>query len=263
MLHHFQFSPRTILGVGPEASADEIRDAFREKSKKHHPDLGGDEWAFRMVVRAYEVLKSTAGGLDGGDGVEVDVDPTAPVASGSSWSRPWAQAGPFGQGWFSFGSEPESESVATAAEPEEEEAAATQTVPPSAFQTVDAELIWLRFEIPRKPDLEPSDESDHSTLSVCIVVSWPVKSLVARTAEFVGAGETLHHVMKAFERLDHGAALAVRKRIEDGQFVGWVSYPDVVAAQSAFLGFRDALAGNGLSVRLQTRDETIPQNWLI
>ncbi|GEM_PF-3543978 len=39
----------------------EIQRAFRAKSKKHHPDLGGDEWAFRMVVRAYEILKTTRG----------------------------------------------------------------------------------------------------------------------------------------------------------------------------------------------------------
>ena len=58
--HSFSLDPRTVLGVGPDASLDEIRDAYHAKSKKHHPDLGGDEWAFRMVARAYEVLKTTA-----------------------------------------------------------------------------------------------------------------------------------------------------------------------------------------------------------
>ncbi|APW58807.1 J domain-containing protein [Paludisphaera borealis] len=254
MYHHFQLNPRTILGVGPEASADQIRDAFREKSKKHHPDLGGDEWAFRMVVRAYEVLKSTANGLDS-SGVDVDVDVVAPAAP-TSWTWPGPMGNPFAQGWFPFGSEP-------AADAPTAEAAPTQTMPPSAFQTVDVELIWIRFEMAEKVDLDASDGSDRATLSVCMVVSWPIKSLVARTAEFAGAGETLRQVIDAFEHLDRGAALAVRTRIEDGQFVGWVSYPDVVAAQSAFLGFRDILTGDGLSVRLQTRDEMIPQNWLV
>jgi DnaJ-class molecular chaperone len=58
--HSFSVDPRTVLGVGPDASPDEMRDAYHAKSKKHHPDLGGDEWAFRMVARAYEVLKTTA-----------------------------------------------------------------------------------------------------------------------------------------------------------------------------------------------------------
>jgi len=40
---------------------EDTQRAFRAKSKKHHPDLGGDEWAFRMVVRAYEILKTTRG----------------------------------------------------------------------------------------------------------------------------------------------------------------------------------------------------------
>ena len=59
--HSFSLDPRTVLGVGPDALPEEIRDAYHAKSKKHHPDLGGDEWAFRMVARAYEVLKTTTG----------------------------------------------------------------------------------------------------------------------------------------------------------------------------------------------------------
>jgi hypothetical protein len=47
-----------VLGVSSGATADEIRDAYRAKSKKHHPDVGGDEWAFRVVVRAYEILSA-------------------------------------------------------------------------------------------------------------------------------------------------------------------------------------------------------------
>ena len=57
--HSFSLDPRTVLGVGRTASLDEIHEAYHAKSKKHHPGLGGDEWAFRMVVRAYEVLKTT------------------------------------------------------------------------------------------------------------------------------------------------------------------------------------------------------------
>ncbi len=250
MLHHFQFDPRTILGVGPDASADEIRDAFREKTKKHHPDRGGDEWAFRMVVRAYEVLKSTSNGLDRG-GVDAS-------GRGAPWSWSGGPVDPFSRGTSRF--------VPDAAEPttsgtEAEEP--VQTAPPSEFRTVGVELIWIRFEMPEKVGAEVPEGTDRATLSVCMVVSWPVKSLVARTAEFAGAGETLRQVIDGFDRLDQGAALAVRTRIEDGQFVGWVSYPDVVAAQSAFLGFRDILTNGGLSVRLQTRDEMIPQSWLV
>lgn len=47
-----------ILGVGKEASDDEIKKAFRKAAVKHHPDKeGGDEAKFKEVNEAYEVLK--------------------------------------------------------------------------------------------------------------------------------------------------------------------------------------------------------------
>jgi DnaJ domain len=60
MLDGLDLDPHTILGVSRGASAADVRDAYREKSKKHHPDLGGDEWAFRLVAKAYEILSTTA-----------------------------------------------------------------------------------------------------------------------------------------------------------------------------------------------------------
>jgi hypothetical protein len=59
MLDGLDLDPHTVLGLSRGASAAAIRDAYREKSKKHHPDLGGDEWAFRIVTRAYEILSSS------------------------------------------------------------------------------------------------------------------------------------------------------------------------------------------------------------
>ena len=56
MTHTFQFDPNVILGVASGASLREIRDAYHQKSLKYHPDKGGDEWAFRLVARAYEIL---------------------------------------------------------------------------------------------------------------------------------------------------------------------------------------------------------------
>lgn len=47
-----------ILGVGKEASADEIKKAFRKKAVEHHPDRGGDEAKFKEANEAYEVLSN-------------------------------------------------------------------------------------------------------------------------------------------------------------------------------------------------------------
>ena len=48
-----------VLGVGKDASADEIKKAFRKKAIEYHPDKGGDEAKFKEVNEAYEVLSNT------------------------------------------------------------------------------------------------------------------------------------------------------------------------------------------------------------
>ena len=46
-----------VLGVGKDASPDEIKKAFRRAAIEHHPDRGGDEAKFKEINEAYEVLK--------------------------------------------------------------------------------------------------------------------------------------------------------------------------------------------------------------
>ena len=49
-----------VLGIGKNASADEIKKAFRRKAVELHPDKqGGDEAKFKEINEAYEVLKDT------------------------------------------------------------------------------------------------------------------------------------------------------------------------------------------------------------
>lgn len=48
-----------VLGVKKEASADEIKKAFRRAAVEHHPDRGGNEEKFKELNEAYEVLKDT------------------------------------------------------------------------------------------------------------------------------------------------------------------------------------------------------------
>ena len=49
-----------VLGVSKDASADEVKKAFRRLAIQHHPDKeGGDETKFKEINEAYEVLKDT------------------------------------------------------------------------------------------------------------------------------------------------------------------------------------------------------------
>mgnify|MGYP000937789605 CR=1 FL=1 len=46
-----------ILGVGRNASADEIKKAYRQLAIKYHPDKkGGDAEKFKEITKAYETL---------------------------------------------------------------------------------------------------------------------------------------------------------------------------------------------------------------
>lgn len=44
------------LGVPRNATADEIKKAYRKLARTHHPDTGGDENKFKEINEAYEVL---------------------------------------------------------------------------------------------------------------------------------------------------------------------------------------------------------------
>jgi molecular chaperone DnaJ len=47
-----------VLGVAPDAGADEIKRAYRQLARRYHPDISGDDRgaAFLELSRAYEVL---------------------------------------------------------------------------------------------------------------------------------------------------------------------------------------------------------------
>jgi hypothetical protein len=270
-LHSFSLDPRTILGVGPDASLDEIHEAYRAKSKKHHPDRGGDDWAFRMVARAYEVLKTTAAtpapiAAQPWEFRGPRPDLVNPGRSADwSWSRgPW-------MGWPTAG-EGKDDGTTAAGRPEDDApspAGSEPTVEPQAppidparVRTVDVELIWTRFEKDGPARLLSQRDADDATLSVCMVLSWPEAGLVDRTAEFPGGAQILRTLIDLFERLRHQkSVVAARSRIEDGRFVGWLSYPDVLAAQDAVLTLRETFRTSGLTIKLQTRDERIPYDW--
>ena len=47
-----------ILGITRDASAEEIKKAYRELAHKYHPDKGGDEKKFKEIAEAYQILSN-------------------------------------------------------------------------------------------------------------------------------------------------------------------------------------------------------------
>jgi DnaJ-class molecular chaperone len=48
--------PYSVLGVGKNATQDEIRKAYRSLAMKHHPDRGGNEEQFKAINEAYTAI---------------------------------------------------------------------------------------------------------------------------------------------------------------------------------------------------------------
>jgi DnaJ domain len=257
MTHTFHFDPLVILGIAQGASLREIRDAYHQKSLKYHPDKGGDEWAFRMVTRAYEIL-STARVVD--RAAEEDRRPprtptqprTEPEAqhraswtdrSGPSASKPGVDPDSTLniQGW---GGPPKSH----ADEP-----------PGEASKIVMAELLILRFELECSIDLFMKSPEDRN-LSCSLHVSWPVAELAERVQVIPDAKKILKSVSEAFKV--KGVRKHVLKKktdIEHGRFEAWFTYATAVHASEALEAFREALAQTGLKLEKQIREMAIPR----
>jgi DnaJ domain len=43
-----------VLGLGPDATIDQVKGRYRDLAKRHHPDRGGDAAEFRRIVAAYD-----------------------------------------------------------------------------------------------------------------------------------------------------------------------------------------------------------------
>ena len=51
-------NPYQILGVNKDATADEIKRAYRKLASQHHPDRGGDTKKFQEIQQAYDTLSN-------------------------------------------------------------------------------------------------------------------------------------------------------------------------------------------------------------
>jgi hypothetical protein len=228
--HSFQLDPSDILGVSSEASLQEIRDAYKQKSKIHHPDTGGEAWAFRVLYQAYEIM-SAARVTRATQQPETPARPTAP--------RPTP--------------------------PRTERMSSSETVRhglsdkmDNVADIVDIEILWTRFDAENSWVFQPN-EVDERSLSCCLYVTWPDPAADVPIDE---RGDTLDVLDTLFDEM----IVATRSqsslsRIDDGDFSAWLAYPSADQAWMAFRSFREALHRRQLGVKQWSRDLLIPRDW--
>jgi len=265
MMHSFQFDPNTILGVAPGASLREIRDAYHQKSLKYHPDKGGDEWAFRMVARSYEILTTARVVNRASNEVFRPPEATAPTqASPEPEPRPEAT-------WTNgFGSGLEMPPINPTVIPDSTNflkgwggAARSHAgeSPDQVARIVSAELLILRFELECSLDLFVRTAEDRN-LSCTVHISWPLVELNDHAEMIPDASRTLKKIGEAFKaRGVRKHSLHKRSNVEHGRFDGWLTYPTAVMASEALEAFREIIAKGGLELEKQVREMAIPRQW--
>ncbi len=227
----FQLDPSDVLGVPPNASLQDIREAYRAKVKRYHPDQGGDEWAFRILQRSYEALS------------------TARVAGHASQELATPRPSPRS-----------SADRKTAPEPGQTRPGVRDTL--DAARLVDVELFLLRFEVNDPMEFLLGNPADRN-LSCCLNVAWPSREFASVPAGQVApdAATVLPILERIFEAMpDRTQAVSSWSQSERGRFRGWLSYPTANQASAAFKIFHKALKDSGLGAFQWSRELFIPRD---
>lgn len=232
MLYSFLLEPEEILGVRHGATLEEIRTAYREKAKKHHPDADGDPWAFRVLSRAHELLTAArVAGRVAEEQARVADPPSPPAAP----VRP---------------PEPGDERVRPGVHDRVDDPA----------RLVDVELLFLRYELddPAEFLMIPPEERN---LSCSLNLVWPTRRL-GRPYDGPEEPDPYLKVLRSvFARLARKTRPdGSRARDDAGRYVGWLSYPTAAKASEAFQLLHALLREEGFGVDQTTREFLLPRD---
>ncbi len=244
MNYAIEIDASDVLGVPPGASLKDIHDAYRSRVKKHHPDVGGDDWAFRAVARAYELLSHAR--LRARIGFE-----PAPSPPAAPPPQPQPQPAPF------FDEEDEPSDVGPRSTAAEGASgffrAGVQDRVENPGRVVDVELFTIRYEFEGPFNLLGGPENRN--LSSCLHVTWPAPPLHDGEPEVPADPEMLKRLTRVFDKTPRRTkATSSWSDSKDGRFVGWMSYPTANRAFEAFEAFHKELNEKGLGVRQSTRE---------
>lgn len=242
--------PSTVLGVARDASLEDIRDAYRAKAKRYHPDTGGEDWAFRILSQSYEILCTAR--ITRARDREAAAPPRQPrpAADRPSWMPPPTADAPPPR-------------LKPTPAPQEW---STETLRPGVqdrtddpTRVVDVERLSVRHQADHVW-LLTEQSSDQHFLSCSLNLIWPTPDLSTPPASIEGAEEILQGLGAVVEELTaQSRALSSRTSVEEGRFSGWVTYPNVERASAALARLRDLLHARGLAIHQWSRDMIIPR----
>lgn len=237
----FDIDPYAVLGVTSDASLQEIRDAYRAKTKKYHPDVGGEDWAFRILAQAYELLSTNR--VMQATRSEPPRRPAAPEPQPHAHARdPHPKA------------EPKSESVYAGI--------VDKDVP--AQRRVAVELLSVRYLWDQASYLWLTQKSsdDERFLSCSINVAWPDRSQGPSHIDPAEESEILASLAEVFDHLVLATrAVTSRSHVDDNGFSGWLTYSSFDRTWKAVRQFQEALHSRDLGIRQWSRDLFIPRSW--
>jgi hypothetical protein len=231
----FEIDPLKVLGVTADASLEQIRDAYRQKAKRYHPDAGGEEWIFRILSQAHELLCSAR------------VVRAAHFESPRPSVRPAAHQGQPRR-------EPDTETVHAGLHDKD--------LDPSHIIAVEhlcvrylwdhASYLWLGQAVP----------DDQRFLSCSLNLSWPDTSGSDRGAPLAERPAILAALSEIFDAMIISTHVVnSRSSIEDDCFSGWLSYSSFDRSSKALQALHHALRSHGLGLRQWSRDLFLPRAW--
>lgn len=226
----FEIDPLKVLGVPADATMEQIREAYRAKSKRYHPDIGGEDWIFRILSQSYELLCSARVVR----AAHFEATPPTPAA------RPRR--------------EPSAETVHSGLYDKGVDPAHIVAVEHLCVRYLwdDASYLWLGQAVPE----------EQRFLSCSLNMSWPDVARLDGHTDIPDADRTLAVLAEVFDATIIGTrVINSRVQVDDGRFAGWLSYSSFDRSYKALQALHQALRQRGLGIRQWSRDLFLPRAW--